>query len=285
MIVKSYRLAFNCNMWHPTKHDWLLVASFIQQEEKERIGKFHFKRDAKCAMAGRLLITNFITTVTGLPWSDIKIDREEHGKPVYRSYVNQNDELKIDFNISHHGHYTVLAGEVSSSDTKVGIDVMRYQYRTGKKYYDDFKKLMARQLSSYELDTISQLCGTNEQEVTKMFYRMWCLKESYLKAIGVGITLDLREVSFQIKSPTLSRHTYVDDTELYYKNERMDDWSFQETLLDDETCLAVACSPKARPPYEKFQFLSSEELIKGAEEIIPPDEQYAEQFTLKAEYP
>lgn len=75
MIVKSYRLAFNCNMWHPTKHDWLLVASFIQQEEKERIGKFHFKRDAKCAMAGRLLITNFITTVTGLPWSDIKIDR------------------------------------------------------------------------------------------------------------------------------------------------------------------------------------------------------------------
>lgn len=33
--------------------------------------------------------------------------------------------------------------------------------------------------------------------------RFWCLKESYVKAIGVGLNLDLQTISFQVKGASL----------------------------------------------------------------------------------
>lgn len=58
------RWAFRVSSWHPTEQEWLKAASYIQAEEKERIGKFVFRRDAKSSMIGRLLIRKFVQQVT-----------------------------------------------------------------------------------------------------------------------------------------------------------------------------------------------------------------------------
>jgi hypothetical protein len=44
------RWAFNFGLWRPTKEEWMLAAQCIQTEEKNRIEKFVFKKDAKSAM-------------------------------------------------------------------------------------------------------------------------------------------------------------------------------------------------------------------------------------------
>ena len=49
-MIGSIRWAFKFSTWNPTKDQWMLAASIIQPEEKDRIGKFVFKKDAKSAM-------------------------------------------------------------------------------------------------------------------------------------------------------------------------------------------------------------------------------------------
>lgn len=44
------RWAFPCAAWRPRRREWLLAARLVQPEEKDRIGRFVFARDAKAAL-------------------------------------------------------------------------------------------------------------------------------------------------------------------------------------------------------------------------------------------
>lgn len=44
------RWAFPCASWRPRREEWLLAARLVQPEEKERIGRLVFARDAKAAL-------------------------------------------------------------------------------------------------------------------------------------------------------------------------------------------------------------------------------------------
>ena len=46
----SLRWAFRFGSWKPTQEEWILGARCVQSEERERIGKFVFKKDGKSAM-------------------------------------------------------------------------------------------------------------------------------------------------------------------------------------------------------------------------------------------
>lgn len=51
------RWAVNTNAWHPTRHEWVTAMRLVgNEEEKLRINRFVFKKDAKHALVGRLLI-------------------------------------------------------------------------------------------------------------------------------------------------------------------------------------------------------------------------------------
>jgi hypothetical protein len=52
----TLRWAIDASKWNPTEEEWKLAAACVQEEEKTRIGRFHFKEDAKMSMLGRLLI-------------------------------------------------------------------------------------------------------------------------------------------------------------------------------------------------------------------------------------
>lgn len=44
--------AFNFRAWQPTRSEWMFCGQCIQSEEKDRIQRFVFKKDAKAAMVG-----------------------------------------------------------------------------------------------------------------------------------------------------------------------------------------------------------------------------------------
>jgi len=48
--MQSVRWAFNSHRWQPSKEDWIRAAQCLQKEEKDRIGKFVFKKDGKSSM-------------------------------------------------------------------------------------------------------------------------------------------------------------------------------------------------------------------------------------------
>lgn len=217
----------------------------------------------------------FLTIYSGKRWKDLNILRGEHGKP----YVQNDGTISLDFNVSHQGGYAVLAGEVG--DAKVGVDVMTVEYKSGAKLAD-FLKLMSKQFSSDELSAIKDP-KLEERDICRMFYRIWCLKESYIKAIGVGLTESLKEISFHVKEQ-VEKDRFVTSTEVVVKGERLTDWCFQEILIDDDTFAAVALSTRLEP-VEKFQNLSFDELVEQAEQVTPLDEEYCDSFFKKQNFP
>ena len=66
-----------------------------------------------------------------------------------------------------------------------------------------------------------------------------CLKESYVKAIGVGIGFSLQRIEFHIYSD-LDRKRYTTDTRVHIDGSVQENWRFEETMLDDTHCVATA---------------------------------------------
>ena len=95
------------------------------------------------------------------------IEADEYGKPYLRGQ-------EFSFNISHSSHFAACA----LADYPVGLDL---QIRTAAR-----KSLIRRFFSEAEQEAIF---GTNEPD--SAFTRLWCRKESFLKAIGIGLRLEL----------------------------------------------------------------------------------------------
>eukprot|EP00058_Branchiostoma_floridae_P026098 XP_002611588.1 hypothetical protein BRAFLDRAFT_63764 [Branchiostoma floridae] len=194
LLMSGIRWAMKTGLWQPSREEWLLAARCVQQEEKDRIDKFVFAKDAKYAMAGRLLIRKAINDQLGIPWRDIRLGRTEKGKPYLTSTVDADHAL-FSFNVSHSGDYAVLAAE---SRNVVGVDVMKVDY-PNRGDVPEFFRTMRRQFTEHEWSTIKT--PSSEWEQLKLFYRHWCLKESYVKALGVGIGFELQRIDFHLKTP------------------------------------------------------------------------------------
>lgn len=278
----SIRWAFNFGSWHPTEYQFQLAASCIQEEEKVRIGRFVFKKDAKASLVGRLLMRKYVSENSSLPYADIRFGRDSRGKP----YLIGGHEVKpvLNFNVSHQGSYAVLAGE-SGCNMKVGIDVMKLEY-SGGKTLSEFFRVMTRHFSPLEWETIRGGGGMSDKQRLAMFCRHWCLKESYVKGTGTGIAVDLQQVSFKIKTSDLRIGSVVTDTELYVNGDHLEDWSFEESLLDEDHCVAVALRGKGRGSDPvMFRYLDFSGLMNGSKPLLSADTAYSQNFFKKDEKP
>lgn len=105
------------------------------------------------------------------------------------------------------------------------------------------------------------------------------MKESYVKAIGVGITINLQDISFNVNTKELTVNQVVNDTELYVKGVKFD-WHFQETLLDNEHCVCVAYN---KPNFTKHNFreISFNELVENSVPLLAADQSFVKSYFSK----
>jgi len=279
--MESVRWAFNYANWIPTKEQWILAARCIQNEEKERIGRLVYAKDAKAAMAGRLLIRKLMIDLLRIPNDVLKLGRTDHEKP----YLVNDAPGEFSFNVSHQGSYSILGAEPGRP---IGVDVMKIEY-SGGKTVPEFFRAMTKQFSEKEWKTI--LSGADEKEQLHLFYRHWCLKESYVKALGVGITFSLQRLSFVLETKYLKTSAVTRGTKLYVDNSLATNWTFHETMLDDEHCVAVALGPtqSSRDSVgscgnikEAFDTLTFDDLVTNIDPIADADEAYWTAFQKKS---
>lgn len=274
MSTNSSRWAFNFTKWAPTESQILIATSCVQNEEKERLAKFVFKKDFKASLIGRLMMRKYVAETFNVAYKDVIFKRDDRGKPYLDNSIRKYPDLS--FNVSHQGDYAVFAAEPSRR--RLGVDVMKLDYAGGRNL-SEFFRIMTRQFSPNEWKTIKGCDGEKKQ--IAMFCRHWALKESYVKAIGVGITVNLQDISFKINSMQLFKDLLVTDTELYLKGVKQD-WVFEEMLLDDEHCVAVALekdvSGGTRVLFEEIDFNT---LMCNCESLLPTDEVYTRNFFIK----
>lgn len=272
MADSNIRWAFNTKAWTPDYEEVMAATSYIQLEEKERIDKFLYQDDAKSSMVGRLLMRKFAHVSTGIPYNEVRFGRDERGKP----YLMGVGDIPINFNVSHQGDYAVLAG---NKEKNIGVDVMKIEAPANKNV-PEFFRLMRRQFSTYEWDTVKQFPLESQQMAC--FYRLWCLKEAYVKNIGVGITIPLINISFSIKTFDLKVGEVVTDTKLYVNGVKKHDWLFEETLVDEKHTVAVSIQSKEDLGLSPaFSYLNFEELVKEAKPLCMPDAAFTNKFMTK----
>ena len=132
-------------------------------------------RKAAESKNGRELLARAVNDMYGIALSSLPIELGAHGKP----YFGTRSEIK--FNISHSGDYAAAA--VSDCETGVDIQTMR-----------PIKDSMIQKLcSDTELRYVS-----SSSDKSRAFIHLWALKESYIKAIGLGMTFPMDEINFDL---------------------------------------------------------------------------------------
>lgn len=270
------RWAFNWKKWNPSEQEFEHAISCIQSDEKDRLKRFVFRKDVRASLVGRLLMRKFVNEYAGLPYDKITFVRDERNRPVLK-----DNSMTVNFNISHQGSYTVLAGEIGN--VQIGVDVMTLDNKN--KNVSDYFCLMDRNFSPSEWKEIRDP-GKSEAEQMSMFHRHWALKESYVKALGVGISVDLKSIDFRTNSE-LSEDSITSDTVLYVNGIKQD-WLFEETLLDSRHCVAVALQENdnsLRLRNTPFEIMNYDNLMAHAVPLFPIDPQYTVEYFAKDEQP
>jgi 4'-phosphopantetheinyl transferase len=150
-----------------------LYASFLElvsPERKQRAARFLRREDACRCIIGEVLAKYCIALREHIPLNEIIFQADEFGKPRLASAKT------LDFNISHSKSWVVCAVDKGP----VGIDVEHL-----RKHDIDIAKRF------FHPDEYAMLCVVPEEEKKAKFYEFWTLKESYIKAIGKGLSCPL----------------------------------------------------------------------------------------------
>ncbi|TDG52999.1 hypothetical protein AWZ03_000542 [Drosophila navojoa] len=269
------RWAFDLSTWTPTLPQLTHAVAAIQPEERKRLMKFHFIDDFLSSLIGRLLMRKFVSTCSNVPYHQVQFARDVRGKPYWVQDQQSESTPPISFNVSHQGKLVLLAGIKGDSrndaEFGIGTDVMKIEYNGGKPL-SEFFRLMQSKFSPQEWSYIGRP-QHNERAQLKAFMRHWCLKEAYVKELGVGITVDLQKISFAMDTthPLEEASSPLCGSTLCCNGTPMTQWHFEEHLLTPKYCAAIAFRNCLPLEHAKFEFLPFEELIEESSKADQPD--------------
>lgn len=155
------------------------LVQYVQPEKAQRLKAYVNNADRYRSLLGEILFRDAAIKEFGLTNQEITIIKSKYGKP----YVKAIPELQ--FNISHAEDWVICAIHHQA----VGIDIEKKQKADlgiAKRFFtkDEYKTLMDLPLT----------------EQDDMFIRLWTLKESYLKYLGVGLVYPMDHFCFQFSS-------------------------------------------------------------------------------------
>lgn len=178
-----------------TEEEFNSLMSCISPKKRKKILMFRNYEDslrslfadilARYMLCGRLKISN----------QQLIFDNNPYGKPFV---LNR----KVHYNISHSGNWVVCA----VSDLPIGID-------TEEPGPIDLK-IAESFFSSSENDMILH---AKDEEKIKLFYKLWVLKESYIKMHGMGLSIPLNSFSINIDMGKISVIAEPDQNECFFK--------------------------------------------------------------------
>jgi 4'-phosphopantetheinyl transferase len=136
----------------------------------KKIGHYVRPVDTQRSLFGELMVRTILGKRLNIPCNDLIIDYTDKGKPHLKHHPG------IHFNISHSGQWVVSA--ISSQPVGIDVEVIRpYKLKIAQRFFSKEEYL--------------DLMEKDENERVGYFFELWTLKESYLKALGKGLTMAL----------------------------------------------------------------------------------------------
>jgi 4'-phosphopantetheinyl transferase len=161
----------------------LNALSLPEYEEYQRFG---FEKRRREWLAGRLAAKKAVRTLSESDPKWGKLDLNEiilkpsNGHPpsiLLSSFPDWGP--KVDISLSHSGDWAIACARFKSTPTfRIGIDIEK--------------------VATPDLDILPIVFTSAEQDLIQLnplnYFRFWTAKEAVLKALGLGLTIDLREL-------------------------------------------------------------------------------------------
>jgi 4'-phosphopantetheinyl transferase len=199
-------------------------------EERARGDRFHFERDRSRYRVTRALVRSVLSRYAPVAPQDWRFEPTAYGQPLI---TNREPEAQsISFNLTHTSDLVVLA---VTRGRAVGVDTENISRGAMLEVAD-------RYFAASECEHLRALPA--EAQVRR-FFELWTLKESYIKARGMGLHIGLGRFAFDLRQPTgVSLST---DPDLQDPAER---WALRHLWATPEHPVALCVERLEAQPFE-----------------------------------
>lgn len=181
-------------------------AGWLSEEEKQRWQRFRFARHRQQFLVARALVRSTLANYLDTHPASLVFSQNQWGKPALQPEV-----AGLQFNLSHTDGLVVLAVyEGTEENLLLGVDVENLERKA------ETGDLARRYFSEDEFQALQAL---DEAQQRQRFFDLWTLKEAYIKAVGMGLSIALDSFSFR----------FGDEVGIGFSPEREDDsrlWRF-----------------------------------------------------------
>ena len=219
-------------------------ATLLTSKETAKQQRYKFAKDRHDALITRAFIRDLLSYYADIAPQDWQFEKGEKDKPEII-----NCPLPLRFNISHTKNLIIWA--VTLED-----DIVCDVENTGRS--NDVLDIAERYFSPKESKELFALPVAQQRN---RFFDYWTLKESYIKAWGLGLAIPLKDFSFNIND-TVQKHndlfTIKADISLSFAEHRVDEpriWRswlvYPTTAMDEKQEHRIAISLRSKKPASK----------------------------------
>lgn len=214
--------------------DWMRIIPLMSSQLQAKIQKFRQPEDQLRTLCGELLLQRYASEQWEIPFSALVKKYNAYGKPELAEYPSCH------YNISHSGDWVVAAFD----NQPVGIDIetaMPIEMSIAERFFSPSE--------------VSLLQEQNEEQKQSLFYTLWTLKESYIKAEGAGLSIPLDSFSFKFNKNN--------QVEFLLSGKSNTNWYFKQYTIDPDYALAVCgCEPDFPEQIETIRWETLISIIK-----------------------
>lgn len=155
----------------------------LSPEERERHGRFHFERDRHAYLFAHGLLRRVLSRYECVPEASWRFEGSRYGKPFVAS-----PRSPLYFSLTH------TAGMVAcaiSLHPEIAVDAERVDRRC------EFLSLATRYFATAEVRSLET---APPDLLAERFFTFWTLKEAYVKALGMGLSLPLQDFEVRLEN-------------------------------------------------------------------------------------
>jgi 4'-phosphopantetheinyl transferase len=194
-VNRLFSIHSGTQIWIARFSDYYLqteeLKTLLSNEEKARSARFHFNHDRDKFIISRGLLRTYLGRLLGENPKSLNFTCNEFGKPKL-----SGSHATIEFNLSHSGDFVIYA----FSKDEVGIDIEYIR--------PDFEpsSLVSHLFSA---DESLQYFRLPDSLRIPAFFWSWTRKESFVKALGKGLTFPLQQIAISVLPKASDRPSYI----------------------------------------------------------------------------
>ena len=229
-------------------------SQLLSAEETTKQQRFRFEKDRHSALITRAFVRDLLSRYADVSPTDWTFIKGAKDKPEI-----VDPPIPLRFNISHTNNLIICAVMLNDD---IGCDVENTQRSSD---------VLSIAKYSFSESEINDLVMQPTMQKTSRFFDYWTLKESYIKAWGLGLSIPLKDFSFALPDNHQQENvSCVENIKLSFAAHRIDDaniwrsWLFYPNNIH-RVALSVRAKDNNQKTDYKMRFFNSIPLIKATE--------------------